>query len=157
MSEHDFLIERGAEWLNKVASNIHYRCQFVVKEFGCMGADEIPDIFGLNPTRNVLIEVKTSRADFFKDFKKRKRIRYPIGHYRFYLVPDGLVEIKEIPENWGLLVWSDKIELRKDAVRFNIERPVEEFIYYSVLRRVMHYQIFDFRKKHGRVARHKKV
>lgn len=55
------------------------------------------------------IEIKTSRADFFKDFgKKRKHLRLQskegnIPNKFTYLVPEGLVKPEEVPEYAGLV------------------------------------------------------
>lgn len=147
---HSFLVDKGAYWLKKQASNIKWRCPFVVKEFVCAGINEIPDIFGLRPGYHVLIEVKISRADFRKDFLKISRLDgvSKIGNYRFYLAPKELIKIKELPENWGLLEWDGKkIEVTYPAYHIPTDNYLTDHIYHSILRRLYKYQIFEFKKK----------
>lgn len=55
---------------------------------------------------SLLIEAKTSRADFFADFKKPERqsdAGSGLGVYRLYLCPAELLTIGDIPPKWGLL------------------------------------------------------
>jgi len=75
---------------------------------------EIPDIIGfmVGKPATFLIECKTSRADFTADSSKPFR-QYPImgmGTYRSYLCEPGVIEVKDLPEKWGLLyIENDKI------------------------------------------------
>lgn len=66
---------------------------------------EVPDVIGWRATACVLIECKTSRADFRADLKKPFRVSPAsgMGDWRFYLCPQGLIEADEVPERWGLL------------------------------------------------------
>ena len=55
--------------------------------------------------RQVLVEVKVSRADFRADLAKPHR-RDPAlsgGTYRYYLAPAGLLAVDELPPRWGLI------------------------------------------------------
>ena len=68
------------------------------------GCGEIPDAIGFKYSRSALIECKTSRSDFFADFKKQSR--QPgngVGNYRYYLCKDGLIKKVELPAGWGLI------------------------------------------------------
>ena len=147
---HSELVDIGAIWLNKKASNIKYRAPFVVKEFVCAGVNEIPDVFGLRPGgRHVVIEVKTSRADFLKDFKKRSRLPRinKLGNFRFYLAPKDLIKVWDLPEPWGLLEWDGKhIKVAADAAFVATNHQITEYVYHSILRRKHKYQIFNFKK-----------
>ena len=146
---HKFLVEQGAKWLHKKASNVHYRSPFVVTEFVCQGVNEYPDIFGLRPHGHVLIEVKTSRRDYKRDFKKlgRNNTLDQLGNIRFYLTPKDLIKINELPEKWGLLEWNGKkIEVIKKPEQFEGDFQAAGYIYHSILRRKNKYQIFDFKK-----------
>lgn len=148
---HSELVVRGAHWLNKQASNIKYRSNFVVTEFVCTGVNESPDIFGLRPYGHVLIEVKTSRSDYLRDKKKvgRNNILDQLGNFRFYLAPNGLLKPNELPERWGLLEWDGiNISVTVEPVFWeNADHRGTHHIYYSVLRRLHKYQIFDFKSK----------
>jgi hypothetical protein len=52
-----------------------------------------------------LIECKISRADFLADREKpfRKDPAQGMGCERFYLTPQGLIRVDELPRTWGLL------------------------------------------------------
>ena len=102
---HEELVQKGARWLNKEASNIRWRSTYVLVEFNSQGTREIPDIFGLRPAGHVMIEVKVSRSDFKADALKEARDpdKLQIGNFRFYLTPQGLISEEEIPSAWGLL------------------------------------------------------
>lgn len=56
------------------------------------------------------VEVKVSRADFFKDFKKKEKHDILAGrteglrpNYFAYAVPEGLIKPEEVPEYAGLI------------------------------------------------------
>lgn len=145
---HNELVSIGAKWLNKSAPNIFYKCQYVCTELTCAGTNEIPDIVGIRPTGNILIEVKVSRADFKKDFMKKSRNseELQIGKRRLYLAPKGLINIEEIPNKWGLLEWDGKcIEIAKHSEDFQEDKNAINFIYYSILRRTNKPQVFKFK------------
>lgn len=145
---HNELVRLGAKWLNKSAPNIFYKCQYVCTELTCVGTKEIPDIIGIRPTGNILIEVKVSRADFKKDFMKTSRnsSELQIGKRRLYLAPKGLIKIEEIPTSWGLLEWNGSgIEIAKHSEDFQEDKNAVNFIYYSILRRTNKPQVFEFK------------
>ena len=148
---HKELIEKGAKFL-KNSKSWRFRCQYVVKDFVSM-CYETPDVFGIRGSRNILIEVKTSKTDFKKDQKKRFR-REPsegIGYTRYYLCPENLITIEELPDKWGLLYCNtkNKIEVIKESEVFN-ERNIygEMNIMYSIIRRLaLKPQILEFGEK----------
>lgn len=145
---HDDLVRLGAKWLNKSAPNVFYKCQYVCTELVCAGTNEIPDIVGIRPTGNILIEVKISRSDFKKDFMKKSRRSsdLQIGKKRLYLAPKGLINIEELPISWGLLEWNgETIEITKHSDDFQEDKTAINFIYYSILRRTNKPQVFEFR------------
>jgi hypothetical protein len=147
---HNDLVEIGAKWLNKKAPNIYHRCQYVVTEFKCMGTDEIPDIFGIRPYGNVLIEVKTSKQDFKKDFNKRCRNGdRQIGSRRYYLVPKGLITIKDIEDTdcgWGLIEYDGKnCEIVYESKSFQEHHQTVCYLMYSVIRRQNKSQVLKFK------------
>ena len=73
------------------------------------GLPEIPDVFAISDGKgldelSVLVECKTSYADFRKDEKKPFRV-YPdkgVGKYRAYVAPFGVIDPALIPEKWLL-------------------------------------------------------
>ena len=106
---HKQLVEAAYKWILKNAS-----CGVAFKEFysaACNG--EYPDVIGFGSWGySVLIECKTSRADFFADQKKSFR-QNPIlgmGSRRFYCTPTGLIKVGELPHGWGLLYVNNKLK-----------------------------------------------
>jgi hypothetical protein len=156
---HRELCVRGSKWLNKKAG-WQLKSQFVCCELVCQGGRENPDIFGLRPNGNVLIEVKVSRADFRKEFKKQGRINlsHAIGRQRLYMTPKGMLKPDEIPFGWGLIEYDGKnFEIVKDSEKFEEHAETVAHYYHSILRREAGYGIFDYRKKKTDVENEKAV
>ncbi len=86
----------------------------VLEEIGSDGR-ECPDVIGWkHGGACTLIECKTTRADFKRDFKKRFRQVYGatgMGAHRWYATPPGLLTLGDLPTRWGL------IEVRATTVR----------------------------------------
>lgn len=145
---HRNLCEIGANYL-KNAKPYYLRCNYVVTEFSSL-CDEHPDIYGYRGgCHTVLVEVKVSRSDFFRD--KIKRHRQPgkgIGSSRYYLCPKGLITAYELPPNWGLLYCDNegKITMEKQSEHFDERDYVDEMsVMYSVIRRLAgKRQVFKF-------------
>lgn len=100
-SLHDRLVLRAERWL------IAQGCGVVVRSpFKALTA-EIPDAIGWREGVSVLVEVKSTREDFFADRKKefRSTSELGMGDWRFYFCPPDVIDINEVPEGWGL-VWS---------------------------------------------------
>ncbi|MFH2141389.1 MAG: hypothetical protein ABIJ97_03125 [Bacteroidota bacterium] len=96
---HDRLIKMGIAWLDIF-------CDLVIPEPYNNNVGEIPDIIGYKNGGRItyLIECKSSRTDFENEWKKGKRIEYGgMGNYRYYLIPEGMVESQEIDTAWGIL------------------------------------------------------
>jgi hypothetical protein len=68
---------------------------------------ETPDAIGwfVGGRFSILVEVKVSMSDFRADRRKRFRQRpgLGVGQWRYYLAPDGLIPVDDLPEWWGLL------------------------------------------------------
>lgn len=150
---HKQIVDIGYRWLLK-----HSSCQFAVKEFSFSSrTGEQPDVLGFWQNASVLLEAKVSRADFLCDKKKHFRINpeLGLGRYRFYICPAGLIQIDELPFNWGL-IWVDekgfaqcvkkqyseyfqgiKTNHGVDTTGFEIYNKADETsIFYSLLRRL---------------------
>ena len=102
---HDELVARAVRWLRGTQ-----RCSVVVSET-VSGAFEEPDAIGWrNVFHSILVECKTSRADFFAEMKPKHR-RMPMmgmGKWRYYMTPPGLLRVEELPTEWGLLEVHEK-------------------------------------------------
>ncbi|KQR22886.1 hypothetical protein [Deinococcus sp. Leaf326] len=103
MSEltHSDLVRVARRWLFQHGHGV------VFSEFQYMGQKEFPDGLGFRPTLDytVLIECKATRSDFLADAKKPFRIHPErgMGDFRWYMAPVGLLQLADLPENWGLL------------------------------------------------------
>jgi len=106
--QHTQLVAAAVDWLRR-----SYRCGVVLSEQYC-ATGEVPDAIGWKAMcHSVVIECKTSRADFLADAKKP--FRNPrrgsgkeegLGCERFYMAPPGLIVPEELPPGWGLLEYS---------------------------------------------------
>lgn len=105
-SSHDYLVWRGEEWLK-----LQRRCPVVFSEVGV--CTEKCDVIGWESPPNpncIVIECKTSIADFNNDQRKPHRM-YPqlgLGRERWYLTPAYLLthltqNERFWPSGWGLL------------------------------------------------------
>jgi hypothetical protein len=97
---HQQLVRMAEQWLRT-----RYRCGIVLSEQSC-ASGETPDVIAWKgKCRSVVVECKVSRADFFADQEKpfRKDPELAMGCERFYLAPQGLITLGELPPKWGLL------------------------------------------------------
>jgi len=101
---HAQLVEKAVDWLRR------YRCGVVLSEQACLSG-EMPDAIGWKRAcHSVVVECKISRADFQADRDKpfRRNPETGLGCERFYLVPEGLLDPKELPAGWGLLEYHNR-------------------------------------------------
>ena len=138
---HDDLVRMGRTWLSS-------RSPVVLTEI--KGQIEEPDVIGFNANlkferhayaSSVVIECKAGRSDFKADAEKIFR-RYPekgMGTRRFFLVPEGLISLSELPERWGLLEARGKrIRVVRQGVPFDEkDGEAETRILVSALRRLV--------------------
>jgi len=107
---HLELCEKAESWLREKCN-----CSTVITELKSKNrTGEIPDSIGFKGTRSktprsILIECKTSRADFRADFKKdfRGNPHLGMGDFRFYLCPENIIKAEDLPDKWGLLYYKD--------------------------------------------------
>jgi len=98
---HDDLVDRACRWLKGTCG-----CSVALGELRAFtGSGETPDAIGWRSEYSILVECKTSRADFFSDRKKPFRTdpEIGVGTYRFYLSPPDIIRPDDLPEGWGLL------------------------------------------------------
>lgn len=98
---HNDLVNIAVKWLLRTR-----KCSFTLNELDCFATSEIPDTLGFRDGQSILVECKTSRADFMADEKKifRRNSWMGVGTYRFYLCPEEVILPDDLPEKWGL-VW----------------------------------------------------
>jgi len=86
-------------------------------------------------------EVKVSRGDFFRDFKKGKhrliqKGRYP-ANYFYYACPQGLIKANEVPA-WAGLLWvkdNGTVSKVKAAKRIN-RKPQRDRVILTIARKM---------------------
>ena len=117
---HAKLVETAIAWLRR------YRCGVVLSEQAC-ASGETPDAIGWKKKcHSVLVECKVTRADFLADRAKpwRQQPGAGVGSERYYLTPQGLIHVDELPSGWGLLeVCGREIEMVKRSAR-DLRSPV---------------------------------
>ena len=102
---HAELVEKARYWL--VVSK---GCNPVFLEKGSANHNEFPDAIGWTANACLLVECKSSVADFRADKKKDFRHNGEgLGDYRYFLMPRTIYEkVKdEMPKGWGHLVVDD--------------------------------------------------
>lgn len=105
---HSALVAAACKWLK-----VRHRCEVILPEFHTFATEhEKPDVIAWNVTvrdgaRSILVECKTSRADFLADRKKPVRTspELGMGQCRWFFTPSGLLDPRELPAGWGLAEW----------------------------------------------------
>lgn len=119
-----------------------HKYKYVAVEI-CTWNNEHTDVWGLGSfNESVIIEVKTSRADFIADSRKWCRneqaanIGRQAGTMRWFLCPEYLIKDNELPEKWGLLYYDGKkIYPVKAPIKFENTAAADIDILTSILRR----------------------
>jgi hypothetical protein len=138
---HREIIVRLSKWLKKHDQNtIIPNCNTIASEITSNTSNrEIPDVIGWCYWASVLIEVKTSRSDFLRDFKKpfRKLINLGMGEFKYYCCPTDLLTVEDMPEYWGLLYCDEKgkITIVKVAKKHQANLMCERTLLLSINRR----------------------
>lgn len=143
---HSDLVMSAYEWVIKRGG-----CGVAFREFKTYASNsEMPDVIGFCSGGSTLVECKVSRKDFLRDAKKLFRVQpgLGMGKYRYYCAPTGLLQVEELPENWGLLevsgdgrakrVYNPYGMLNGNIYNKGFERNVkaENELMYSALRRL---------------------
>lgn len=105
---HGELNSIAAKWLKRPLSNNGPGCQVALTEVGGLFGGERADAFGYRwgyDGGSVVVESKVSRSDFLADRAKphRNGTSPGMGTYRYYICPEGLIDIPDLPHGWGLL------------------------------------------------------
>jgi hypothetical protein len=112
---HGELVELAAKWLCARS------CGVVVTELVTL-AREQPDAIGWKFDWSILVECKTSRADYYADKQKfvRRWPEFGMGRFRWYCAPAGVLVKNNLPPRWGLLeLVNGRLLVRKQARPFN--------------------------------------
>lgn len=107
---HNDLNDIAKRWLLRPESGKGPGCKVAFVEVGAVGDGERADAWGYRWGWNacsVLIESKVSRSDFLRDRHKPHRQAGGMGDFRYFICPEGIINIEDLPERWGLL-WVNK-------------------------------------------------
>lgn len=109
---HDDLTGIALRWLKRPDSAKGPGCQLALAEVGGLFGGERCDAFGYRwgaGGGSIVVEAKVIRSDFLADAKKPHRNGEVLGmgDYRYYICPEGLIKINDLPDRWGLL-WVTK-------------------------------------------------
>lgn len=116
---HRQLEESGAKWLAK--SGYWWSCKRIAIEPTSPGSER-PDVIGFAYGNSHVIECKTSRADFLRDFHKPWRTAgdKPMGACRWWLCEEGLITRDDLEGCGDGLLWrtaDGDIQVIKDPFR----------------------------------------
>lgn len=157
---HADLCAIAVKWLKRANSAGGPGCHVAVSECRSGWTGEVPDAIGFRAAGSyddgsIVVECKTSRADFLADRKKAHRSEGGCGNWRYFMAPEGLISPDELPERWGLLAVNkrghvkaiagpaqhyggrhdSKLESLK-AYRHEADRDREQFLIVKLLHRV---------------------
>ena len=105
---HNDLCKIAVKWLKRPNSAGGPGCLVAVSEVAGGWSGEIPDAIGFCQSWGcegaTVIEVKVSRSDFLADKKKpHRQADQGMGAWRYYMAPEGLISVEELPAGWGLI------------------------------------------------------
>lgn len=117
---HRDLSDLALKWLKRPLSKNGHGCQIAFAEPRISYLDgETPDAIGFRvSTRrygggSTVVECKTSRSDFLRDREKPHRADgRGMGRFRYFLCPEGLIDVDEVPSGWGLLYLAARRTIR---------------------------------------------
>lgn len=132
MSKHSDLVRAAASWLES------RRCSVVITEMAS-AAGEIADAIGFHSGYSTLIECKTSRSDFLVDSQKPfRREGRGMGNERFFLCPQDLLRVEDLPPGWGLLEMkpNGRVRMKVESEHHKPEKEREVALLISAIRRI---------------------
>ena len=96
---HDELVAKAVRWLRRQG------CRVILHDPFRTPLAEQPDAIGWREGVSILVEAKTSLADFRADSAKRFRCdpELGMGDWRFFIAPPGLLTPDMLPDHWGMI------------------------------------------------------
>ncbi|MFS2025190.1 adenylosuccinate synthase [Massilia sp. CT11-137] len=125
---HQELCSLAVNWLQRAPRRSGPACQVAFSEAKGGWNGEIPDAIGFRTAAedegSVVVEVKVSRSDYLADRAKAHRQDGALGMglYRYYMAPEGIISVQELPQGWGLVEVSSKRVLRVLAGHVTVKR-----------------------------------
>lgn len=125
---HKQLCCLAVNWLQRAPGRSGPACQVAFSEAKGGWNGEIPDAIGFRTAAedegSVIVEVKVSRADYLADRAKahRKDGALGMGLYRYFMAPEGIISVQELPKGWGLVEVSPRGVLRVLAGHVTVKR-----------------------------------
>ncbi|WP_210515070.1 adenylosuccinate synthase [Pantoea ananatis] len=107
---HAELNDVAKRWLLRPESGKGPGCKVAFVEVGAVGDTERADAWGYRWGWNacsILVESKVSRSDFLRDRHKPHRQEGGMGDFRYFICHEGIINLSDLPERWGLL-WVNK-------------------------------------------------
>lgn len=107
---HQQLCDIAVRWLKRPINSNGHGCQIAISEPKARSG-ESPDAVGFKSGSSteffagcVVVECKTSRSDFLVDKKKPwRKANQGIGKFRYFMCPENLIKVDELPAAWGLI------------------------------------------------------
>lgn len=117
---HQELASLAVAWLKRSHSAKGPGCHLAMKEVGGHSSGERADAWGYrwgSDGGSTLVEVKVSRSDFLADAQKPHRAGdiVGMGTWRYYLCPEGMISVADLPDGWGLLWATPKGRIKLQA------------------------------------------
>jgi hypothetical protein len=112
---HADLVEKAVRWLRRQG------CRVILHDPFRTPLAEQPDAIGWRDGVSIVVEAKTSLADFRVDAEKawRKNPALGMGDWRFFIAPTGLLSTASLPEGWGLIEAANSVRIVAGGPRGN--------------------------------------
>ena len=131
---HKKLVRRMVGWLKAQRMST-----VVIAELAAGNNIETPDVIAWHGGASILIECKTSRADFHADKEKhfRKFEEHGMGDTRYFAAPAGVLKPEDIPEGWGLMEVDERfVRTKVQASHKEANKRAEGVMLVSAIRRL---------------------
>lgn len=133
---HRTLVNKAKQWL------LGRHWSIAVTELST-SAGETPDAIGFKSSggRSIVVECKVSREDYLCDWNKifRQFQDLGMGNERYFFTPEGMLNIEELPEGWGLLEYfavRGIVKVIKTSDSFEANKLNEVKFLVSIIRRL---------------------
>jgi hypothetical protein len=128
---HRDLCKLAISFLKRPPARGGHGCSIAIDECRTGISGEIVDAIGFRNVGNlsdgsVLIECKVSYSDFKADRLKPHRSSGGVGNWRYFLAPEGVIPIAELPVRWGLVEITSRGHFKTVAGVYTKGEPNEQ-------------------------------